>query len=62
MYPGPHMRVAAYTGGVAVPSARARVRQYIHPLGRLGITVREYPLPWGNILPGNAAFARYGWR
>ncbi len=45
------MRVAAYTGGVAVPSARARVRQYIHPLGRLGITVREYPLPWGNILP-----------
>jgi glycosyltransferase involved in cell wall biosynthesis len=45
------MRVAAYTGGVAVPSARARVRQYIDPLGRLGITVREYPLPWGNILP-----------
>jgi len=45
------MRVAAYTGGVAVPSARARVRQYIDPLDRLGITVREYPLPWGNILP-----------
>jgi hypothetical protein len=45
------MRVAAYTGGVMVPSARARVRQYIDPLGRLGIAVREYPLPWGNILP-----------
>jgi glycosyltransferase involved in cell wall biosynthesis len=45
------MRVAAYTGGVSVPSARARVRQYIDPLDRLGITVREYPLPWGNILP-----------
>jgi glycosyltransferase involved in cell wall biosynthesis len=45
------MRVAAYTGGVMVPSARARVRQYIDPLSRLGIAVREYPLPWGNILP-----------
>jgi glycosyltransferase involved in cell wall biosynthesis len=45
------VRVAAYTGGVMVPSARARVRQYIAPLGKLGIAVREYPLPWGNILP-----------
>ena len=45
------MRVAAYTGGVMVPSARARVRQYIGPFSRLGIDVREYPLPWGNILP-----------
>ena len=43
--------VAAYTGGVMVPSARARVRQYIGPLSSLGIAVREYPLPWGNILP-----------
>jgi glycosyltransferase involved in cell wall biosynthesis len=45
------MRVAAYTGGEMVPSARARVRQYIGPLARLGITVHEYPLPFGNILP-----------
>jgi glycosyltransferase involved in cell wall biosynthesis len=45
------VRVAAYTGGVMVPSARARVRQYIGPLSRFGITVREYPLPLGNILP-----------
>ncbi len=45
------MRIAAYTGGVMVPSARARVRQYIGPLDQLGIAVREYPLPWGNILP-----------
>ena len=45
------MRVAAYTGGVMVPSARARVRQYISPLRELGIAVEEYPLPWGNILP-----------
>ena len=34
-----------------MPSARARVRQYIGPLNRLGIEVQEYPLPWGNILP-----------
>jgi glycosyltransferase involved in cell wall biosynthesis len=45
------MRVAAYTGGEMVPSARARVRQYIGPLSRLGIAVHEYPLPFGNILP-----------
>jgi hypothetical protein len=45
------VRVAAYTGGEMVPSARARVRQYIDPLSKLGIVVREYPLPWGNILP-----------
>jgi glycosyltransferase involved in cell wall biosynthesis len=49
------MRVAAYTGGVMVPSARARVRQYILPLSTLGIQVREYPLPWGNILPRRVA-------
>jgi glycosyltransferase involved in cell wall biosynthesis len=45
------MRVAAYTGGLMVPSARARVRQYIDPLHHAGIHVREYPLPMGNILP-----------
>jgi glycosyltransferase involved in cell wall biosynthesis len=45
------VRIAAYTGGVMVPSARARVRQYIGPLHQLGIQVHEYPLPWGNILP-----------
>jgi Glycosyl transferases group 1 len=49
------VRIAAYTGGVMVPSARARVRQYIGPLNHLGIEVREYPLPWGNILPRHLA-------
>jgi len=49
------VRIAAYTGGVMVPSARARVRQYIGPLNHLGIEVREYPLPWGNILPRRLA-------
>jgi len=51
----PTVRIAAYTGGVMVPSARARVRQYIGPLNHLGIEVREYPLPWGNILPRRLA-------
>jgi glycosyltransferase involved in cell wall biosynthesis len=45
------MRVAAYTGGPNVPSARLRVRQYIEPLRALGVGVNEYPLPWGNVLP-----------
>jgi glycosyltransferase involved in cell wall biosynthesis len=49
------MKVAAYTGGVMVPSARARVRQYIGPLRAMDIDVREYPLPWGNILPRHIA-------
>jgi glycosyltransferase involved in cell wall biosynthesis len=49
------MLVAAYTGGLMIPSARARVRQYIAPLARMGIEVREYPLPWGNILPKKKA-------
>ncbi len=49
------MRVAAYTGGPNVPSARARVRQYIAPLRELGIQVQEYPLPWGNVLPRRRA-------
>jgi glycosyltransferase involved in cell wall biosynthesis len=49
------VRIAAYTGGVMVPSARARVRQYIGPLRRLGIGVQEHPLPWGNILPRRLA-------
>ena len=49
------MRVAAYTGGPNVPSARMRVRQYIAPLGELGIHVQEYPLPWGNVLPRSRA-------
>jgi glycosyltransferase involved in cell wall biosynthesis len=47
------MQIAAYTGGLSVPSARARIRQYIAPLTRHGINVREYPLPWGNVLPRN---------
>jgi glycosyltransferase involved in cell wall biosynthesis len=36
------LKVAAYTGGRNVPSARFRVRQYIPALHRAGIEVREY--------------------
>ncbi len=36
------LRVAAYTGGSAVPSARFRVRQYIRPLLRYGIRLDEH--------------------
>jgi glycosyltransferase involved in cell wall biosynthesis len=35
------LRVAAFTGGAAMASARFRVRQYIGPLAHYGITVRE---------------------
>jgi glycosyltransferase involved in cell wall biosynthesis len=43
------LRVAAFTGGAAVPPARLRVRQYIAPLAGLGIAVHE---SW----PGLGAF------
>ena len=43
------LRVAAFTGGNALPAARMRVRQYIAPLAELGIAVDEH---W----PGLGAF------
>ena len=47
------MKVAAFTLGPNVPSARARVRQYVRPLQQRGIRVDEHPLPWGNAFPKN---------
>lgn len=35
------LRVAAFTGGATVPSARFRIRQYVAPLAELGIALRE---------------------
>jgi glycosyltransferase involved in cell wall biosynthesis len=35
------LRVAAYTGGAVVPSARFRARQYIAPLASFGIDMQE---------------------
>ena len=45
------MKVAAYTGGPNVPSARLRIRQYILPLRHYGVGVREYMLRYGKARP-----------
>src|SRR5262249_32251021 len=37
----PPIRVAAFTGGRQVASARFRLRQFIEPLRRVGITIHE---------------------
>ena len=47
------MRVAAFTGGVAVPSARFRVRQYIPSLLRHGLYVEEMGLATSKYPPQN---------
>ena len=45
------LRVAAFTGGLDVPSARFRVRQYISVLSELGIAVDELIAPLGSFPP-----------
>jgi glycosyltransferase involved in cell wall biosynthesis len=47
------LRVAAYTGGVNVASARFRVRQYIPLLPELGVEMREFPARFGSFPPEN---------
>lgn len=47
------IRVAAFTGGVSVPSARFRVRQYVPALRRLGVRVDEFPARFGSYPPQN---------
>ena len=54
------LRVAAYTGGKDVPSARFRVRQYIPALARLGIDIRERPARFGSYPPTTRSL-RPGW-
>lgn len=49
------IRVAAYTGGVNVPSARFRVRQLISHLRPLGVDVYEYPAAFGSYPPATRA-------
>jgi glycosyltransferase involved in cell wall biosynthesis len=39
--------VAAFTGGRNVPSAKFRVRQYVEPLARTGVRLREHPAALG---------------
>jgi glycosyltransferase involved in cell wall biosynthesis len=45
------MRIAALTGGIAVPSARFRVRQYIPALHREGINITEFYSGFGKYPP-----------
>jgi glycosyltransferase involved in cell wall biosynthesis len=45
------MQIAALTGGISVPSARFRVRQYIPALRREGIDVEEFASGFGKYPP-----------
>jgi glycosyltransferase involved in cell wall biosynthesis len=45
------LNVTALTSGKYVPSSRFRVRQFIRPLYSLGISVKEYPLPFRKYTP-----------
>ena len=47
------IRVSAYTGGIRVPSARLRVRQYIPALACDGVEIREHTLWMGKMMPKN---------
>lgn len=54
------LRVAAFTGGRHVPSARFRVRQYTGILRTLGIEISEYAAPLGSY-PPRSKFLRPLW-
>lgn len=49
------IRVAAFTGGVNVPSARFRVRQYISALRSMGIKIDEFASSLGTYPPRGKA-------
>jgi glycosyltransferase involved in cell wall biosynthesis len=55
------LRVAAFTGGVAVPSARFRVRQYIVPLADQGIMLDEMGHGSGGRYPPAGKWQRPLW-
>jgi glycosyltransferase involved in cell wall biosynthesis len=54
------VKVAAFTGGLSVPSARFRVRQYVAPLRDYGISLNEVPLATGAYPPAGSV-ARPVW-
>jgi glycosyltransferase involved in cell wall biosynthesis len=56
---GKTLRVAAFTGGEAVPS-RIRVRQYIAPLKCAGVEITEFASGAG-MYPPNSRWARPAW-
>jgi len=47
------MKVAAFTGGVAAPSARFRIHQHIPSLAQHGIRVKEFIARFGSWPPAN---------
>jgi glycosyltransferase involved in cell wall biosynthesis len=49
------LHVAAFTGGRTTPSARFRVRQYVEPLARLGVSLDEQASRLGAYPPHNRA-------
>jgi glycosyltransferase involved in cell wall biosynthesis len=49
------LTVTAYTGGMAVPSARFRVRQYIPELRRMDVDMLEAPSRFGSYPPASRA-------
>ncbi|HEX5126440.1 MAG TPA: glycosyltransferase family 4 protein [Rhodocyclaceae bacterium] len=54
------LRVAAFTQGRDVPSARFRVHQYIPALQHLGIDMAEWPAEYGSY-PPNGVLRRLAW-
>src|SRR5438445_4239438 len=52
---GNMLKVAAYTGGRHVPSARFRVRQYVPALRGLGVELREYEARFRSYPPSRKA-------
>jgi glycosyltransferase involved in cell wall biosynthesis len=55
------LRVAAFTGGKNVPSARFRVRQYADDLSAAGITLSEYFPASGDAYPPAGVARRIPW-
>ena len=55
------MRVAAFTGGPAVPSGRFRLRQFVAPLARMGIAVTEMGHGGGGSYPPAQRWKRPIW-
>lgn len=58
--PGRPLRVAAFTGGQDVPSARFRVRQYVESMPQFGIELEEFASRAGQY-PPDKSWCRPAW-
>lgn len=58
--PARSLRVAAYTGGENVPSARFRMRQYVNTMPQFGIALDEFASRAGQY-PPDATWRRLAW-